>query len=139
VTAPRQGGGWTVIDAGVLAVALIDDGPDGDLVRQRLAGHRLAAPATIDVEVLAVWHRGSGSGALPLRRIDLAAADLARLPLVRVPPIDLLARCWDLLAGVTPSDAVYLALAEVLDSPLLTADARLAARCPDGVRVELLR
>lgn len=137
--APSASGGWAVVDAGLLAVALIDDGPDGDLVRERLARRRLAAPSTIDLEVLAVWHRGHKSGSVPLRRVDLAAADLARLPLTRVPPVDLLPRCWDLLGTVTPADAPYLALAEALDAPLLTADSRLATRRPGAVRVELVR
>ncbi|MGV1010725.1 MAG: hypothetical protein ACOYBY_19415 [Dermatophilaceae bacterium] len=34
-----------VIDACVLAVALIDDGQDGDAARHRLRGERLAAPS----------------------------------------------------------------------------------------------
>jgi len=38
-----------VIDASVLAVALLDDCPDGDLVRHRLRGDQLAAPALIDL------------------------------------------------------------------------------------------
>jgi len=49
-----------VIDASVLAVALLDDGPDGDLVRHRLRGERLAAPASIDRQALpwsAIGHR----------------------------------------------------------------------------------
>jgi predicted nucleic acid-binding protein len=140
VTGASSGSGsWTVVDANVLAVALIDDGPDGDLVRKRLIGHRLAAPATIDLEVLAVWHRGQESGALPLRRVDLAAADLTRLPLARVPPVDLIPHCWELLGTVTAADAPYLALAGALDAPLLTSDSQLAARCPDLIHVELLR
>ena len=44
-----------VIDASVLAVALIDDGLDGDVVRQRLRGEQLAAPSLIDLEVTSVW------------------------------------------------------------------------------------
>lgn len=127
-----------MVDAGVLAVALTDDGQDGDLVRQRLRGCRLAAPAGVDLEVLAVWHQGYATGAVPGRRVDLAMAGLARIPLSRVPPIDLLTICWNLLETATPAEASYLALASALDAPLLTCDTRLV-RTASGVHVELLR
>jgi predicted nucleic acid-binding protein len=127
-----------VIDASVLAVALTDDGPDGDEVRQHLAGCHLVAPSTVDLELLAVWRRGAASGAIPQRRVDLAMTDLARIPLTRVPPIEVLVSCWDRLGTVTAANAPYLALAEALDVPLLTADSRLAA-AGSRPRVELLR
>lgn len=136
--APRSTRPWTVVDAAVLAVALTDDGPDGDRVRDRLNGCRLAAPATVDLELLSIWRRGAATGAVPHRRIDLAMADLARLPLARVAPIDLVTACWDQPTTVGPAEAVYLALAALLDAPLLTADPRLAAAASRG-RGELLR
>jgi predicted nucleic acid-binding protein len=45
----------------------------------------------------------------------------------------LLDRIWDLRDSVSAYDATYIALAEALDCPLLTADARLSRanrRCP---------
>lgn len=44
-----------VIDASVLAVGLADDGTQGAVVRQRLSGQTLVAPALIDLEVASVW------------------------------------------------------------------------------------
>lgn len=44
-----------VVDAAVLAVALIEDGPDGDQIRDRLRGESLAAPSLVDLEVVSVW------------------------------------------------------------------------------------
>ena len=38
----------------------------------------------------------------------------------------LMERCWELPANVTVYDAVYVALAELLDAPLVTADRKLA-------------
>ena len=49
-----------VVDASVLAVALLDDGRDGDAVRDRLRGEQLAAPALIDLEVASVWVKPRG-------------------------------------------------------------------------------
>ena len=44
----------------VLAVALADDGHDGDHARARLRGERLTAPELVDLEVTLVWRRRMG-------------------------------------------------------------------------------
>lgn len=41
---------------------------------------------------------------------------------------------WELRDNVTPYDAAYVALAEQLDSPVITCDAKLAAAA--GARCE---
>lgn len=127
-----------VVDASVLVPALADDGPDGDAARARLRDQRLAAPELIDLETASVIRRGLLFGGLDDRRAALALADLADLPLRRAPHRPLLARCWELRENLTPYDAAYVALAEALGAPLVTADAWLAGapgpRCP----VELL-
>jgi predicted nucleic acid-binding protein len=116
-----------VVDASVLAVALADDGEDGDLTRAELAtARRLSAPQVVDLEVTSVWRRAARSGRLEPRRAALAFADLERLPLRRVAHSPLLPRIWELRDTVTAYDAAYVALAELLAAPLLTADARLA-------------
>jgi hypothetical protein len=45
------------VDATVVAVALADDGPDGDHARARLRGERLAAPELAGLEVTSLWRR----------------------------------------------------------------------------------
>lgn len=128
-----------VVDASVLAPALADDGPDGDHGRCRLRGEQLIAPELIDLETISVLRGQLRAGRLDARRAGLALTDLSDLPLRRAPHQPLLARCWELRDNFTPYDAAYVALAELLDVPLLTADARLASapgsRCP----IELLR
>jgi len=49
-----------------------------------------------------------------------------------------LARCWELTQNVSVYDAAYVALAELLDVALLTADARLASAPGPRCRFELL-
>lgn len=117
-----------VVDAGVLATALADDGPDGDQARDALRGQRLAVPDLADLEVAVVWRHGVRTGALDERRAGLALADLAELPLHRVPPHRLLPWCWELTRVLPAGEAPYVALAQALDAELLTADARFAAR-----------
>ena len=75
------------------------------------------------------------AGQLDERRVRLALTDLAALPIRRAPHRPLLARCWELRDNVTVYDAAYVALAELLDVVLLTADARLAS-APPGTRCE---
>ena len=61
-----------------------------------------------------------------------ALDDLMELPLRRAQHHGLLDRAWSLRENVSFYDGLYIALAERLDLPLLTLDARLA-RAP-GVR-----
>ncbi|NQY56580.1 MAG: type II toxin-antitoxin system VapC family toxin [Ilumatobacteraceae bacterium] len=123
-----------VVDASVVATALADDGDDGDRVRARFRGERLAAPELIDLEVVSAWRRLHAGGALDDRRVRLALDDLRDLRVERVPHQRLLERCWELRHSLTIYDAAYVALAELLDATLLTGDNRLAAapgtRCP---------
>ncbi len=128
-----------VIDAGVLAVALLDDGPEGDGVRSRLVGEQLAAPSLIDLEVASVWRGLARAGQLDPRRVGLALGDLLDLPIQRVEHTPLLSRCWELRDNLTAYDAAYVALAEALDALLLTADGGMGKA--NGVRceVEVLR
>jgi len=127
-----------VVDASVLAPALADDGPDGDTARARLAGQSLVAPELIDLEAASVIRRQMLGGHLDARRARLALTDLVELPLRRAPHRALLARCWELRENVTIYDAAYVALAEILDVALLTADARLAGAPGPRCRFELL-
>jgi predicted nucleic acid-binding protein len=127
-----------VVDASALVVALSDDGPDGDLVRRRLRGESLAAPELVDLEVVSVLRKQLAIGALDDRRAGLALTDLADLPLRRAPHLPLLARCWELRDNFTVYDAAYVALAEVLDAPLVTADSRLGRAPGTTCQIEVL-
>ena len=124
-----------VADASVLAVALADDGQDGELARRRLAGETLAAPELVDLEVVSVLRRHVAARRMTARRADEAISDLAELPVERSPHRPLLRRIWQLRHVATPYDAAYIALAEALGATLVTADRRLS-RAP-GVRCEV--
>jgi predicted nucleic acid-binding protein len=127
-----------VIDASALAPALADDGPDGMAVRDRLAGEEIAAPEIIDLEIASVWRRAVRAGRLDERRAVQALVDLRALPLLRASHRLLLARAWELRGNLTPYDAAYVALAETLEAPLLTADARIGRAPTLRCRVEVL-
>jgi len=127
-----------VVDASVLGPALADDGPDGDTARSRLRGESLVAPELVDLETTSVLRRQMSAGQLDERRARLALTDLAALPMRRAPHRPLLARCWELRDNDTVYDAAYVALAELLDVVLLTADARLASAPGTRCEFELL-
>jgi predicted nucleic acid-binding protein len=128
-----------VVDASVLAAALGDDGADGDTARGRLSGQDLAAPELIDLEVVSVLRRQLSVGKLDARRARLALDDLLDLPVQRAPHRPLLRRCWELRDNFSVYDAAYVALAEALDVPLVTADARLARAVGVRCAVEVLQ
>jgi len=124
-----------VVDASVLVTALADDDADGDASRERLRAEDLAAPELIDLEVVSALRRAVSAARMPPRRAALAIDDLNSLPLLRAPHRRLLSRCWELREDLTPYDAAYVALAEALGAPLLTADARMASA--PGIRCEV--
>ncbi len=128
-----------VIDASVLAVALLDDGPDGDTVRLRLRGEQLAAPALIDLEVASVWRGMARGDHLDKRRAGLALDDLREMPIQRVEHTLLLARCWELRDNLTIYDAAYVALAEALQVTLLTGDLRLARSTGPRCTIDVIK
>lgn len=124
-----------VLDASVLANVVGDDGAVGARARILVGeAESLAGPDLVDVETVAVLRRRWLAGTVDDRRFEQAVADLADLPLVRFPTLALMRRAFELRADVTAYDACYVALAELLECPLVTADGRLARapgpRCP---------
>lgn len=117
-----------VIDASVLAAFYASDDPRRTAVSERLAaGNALFAPAHLDAEVLSAL-RGIARGNVALSgAVPSALAHLAGFPIRRMPLAPLLERMWELRTNVTPYDAAYVALAEHLDGPLVTCDAKLTA------------
>jgi len=55
-----------------------------------------------------------------------AHADLLDLPMEMFPYESVAQRVWQLRRNLTSYDAAYIALAEVLDAPLITVDRRLS-------------
>ena len=96
----------------------------------------LWAPHLIDAEVGHVLRRAVSRGELEADAAQSALSDLARFPLRRAAHIGLLDRAWELRDNVSFYDALYVALAERLDEPLLTLDARLSTA--SGVAAEVV-
>lgn len=129
-----------VVDASVLANVVGDDEAAGKIARARLeAAGEASAPDLVDVEVVSVLRRRWLSGDLSEARFRSAIDDLLALPVTRFPVGPMMTRAFELRANVTAYDACYVALAEALDCPLLTADVRLAAAPTISCATEVLR
>lgn len=104
------------------------------------AKQRSAAPDLLNAEVLHALRRFERRGELTAERSAAAIQDLFVLPIARYPTIALLERAWALRHNVTAYDALYIALAEALDTSLVTSDEHLAsaARTHANVSVVLL-
>ncbi|MBU6317732.1 MAG: type II toxin-antitoxin system VapC family toxin, partial [Acidobacteria bacterium] len=98
----------------------------------------LVAPDLVDVETTSALRRQWLAGGLELKRFRAAVFDLMALDMVRLPARPVLERVVELRNSLSPYDAVYVALAELLDAPLLTADRRLAGAPGVRCRVEVV-
>jgi predicted nucleic acid-binding protein len=119
-----------VVDASAALSALLNAGP----ARSALTSEQLHAPHLIDSEVanglrriVAARHLGADAG-------WTALDTFRRLGITRYPVFSHVDRVWELRDNLSAYDASYVALAELLDCNLLTADARLSRapglRCP---------
>ena len=74
------------------------------------------------------------AGRLSSAEVGEVAERLAGVAMRKVPVEPLLGRIWQLKDNLTPDDAAYVAVAELLGAPLVTADLRLmratGPRCP---------
>jgi len=129
-----------VVDASAV-LEIVLRSPAGVLVEQRLfdvPGQTVHAPHLLDIEVAQVLRRYERGGEIDADRGRAAIDDLTNLPLDRYPHDFLLPRVWQLRDNLTAYDAVYVALAEVLDAPLVTRDKRLASAPGHNAFVDLV-
>lgn len=96
------------------------------------------APHLIDPEVVQVLRRKTMAGEVAPERATGALEDLCDLRLRRYSHIPLIMRAWAMRGQVTAYDAMYIALAEALDAPLVTTDERLARAEGHEARVEVI-
>ena len=119
-----------VIDASAAVVGLLNDGA----ARAVLAREAVACPHLADSEVVHALRAQVLRGVVGPDDAERAVHAWAGLGVQRFGVSGLLERVWELRSNLTACDATYVALAESLDVPLLTADRRLAGaagpRCP---------
>ena len=114
--------------------------PGAAAIEERLfsPGQRLHAPHLLDLEVAQVMRRRVALEQIGPKSAAMALGILADLPIHRHPHQFLLGRVWELRHNFSAYDAVYVALAELLDEPLITHDKRLANAAGHQARIELV-
>jgi len=115
-----------IVDASAM-VDLLVGSPVADAVNGRLRAHELHAPGHFDAEVLSALGRLHRAGHLTDRQATTRLDRLAAAPVQRhaLPP--LVAGAWRLRHNLRLVDALYVALANRLDGPIVTTDAGMAA------------
>ena len=125
-----------VVDTSALMEFLIGANPDRELVR-RLLTSTSAAPQLITAESLHVLRKLTLRGLLTDEQAEEALDHVLDTPITLIDHAPLARRVWELRHTVSAYDALYLALAEELDVPLVTCDARLGNAAGHKADVEV--
>ena len=119
-----------VVDASAAVLALLDDGD----ARRSLSTNRPTAPHLVDTDILQTLRKLVIRRSLSAEHAHRCVRRWMSLEVQRFPAVWLSRRIWALRHNLSAYDACYVTLAESLDCPLLTADARIAAapgpECP---------
>lgn len=124
-----------VSDASAI-VELLLAGERAEAVRSALAPHtELHVPEHFHVEVISALRRYSIRKELSELRAAQALSSLSDLRTIAYPVIEMLDELWELRDKLTAYDAAYLALAERLDTGIVTLDGALAKAAASAGRL----
>jgi predicted nucleic acid-binding protein len=125
-----------VIESSAMVHALVGH-PANPRLLALLSDEELHAPALLDFEVAGALRGHVLAGKLDPGRLDEAVEDFTAFRIERHPMTGMLGHMLDLRDNFTAFDAAYVVLARALDSPVVSADAKLreAARLGVDVRV----
>jgi predicted nucleic acid-binding protein len=128
-----------VLDASALVELLLHT-PTGAVIATRIADPAIGlhVPHLADVEVAQTLRQFVSDGDLEPAGAVVALDDLRALDLQRHAHEPLLDRVWALRNNLTAYDAVYWALAEALETRVLTCDGRLSRAPGAAKRIELV-
>jgi len=125
-----------VVDASAMVDLLVDEPAHPGLMRI-VADHESHAPALLDFEVASALRGHYLGGRLTAHRLNVAVDDFTAMSVERHHMFMLLKPILALRDTFTAYDASYVVLAQALEAPLITADAKLleARRLDVDVRV----
>ncbi len=125
-----------VVDASVLAAALVETGPEGSWAEAAVVEGPLAGPEFVFAETSNILRRLERIGRISPLEATANHRDMLRLDIALFPFAPFAERVWALRENVSSYDAWYVALAEALDYPLVTLDRRLSRA--SGPRCEFI-
>ncbi len=114
-----------VLDAPVLVAALVDSGREGRWAESAVAAGAPAGPELALAEASNILRRLERAGQISRLEATSAHRDLLSLDLELFPFGPCAERVWALRDNLTSYDAWYVALAEMLDCPLVTLDRKI--------------
>ena len=117
-------------------VDLLVGSPPAGAIGERLKGSHVHVPAHFDAEVLSALGRLVRAGKLSARQAADRVRRLQRVPAERQALPPLLLQAWQMRQNLRLVDALYVALAQQLDAPVLTTHARLASAIPVAQLIE---
>ena len=126
-----------VVDTSAVIAALTGRPPPDELLERLGVDGDLSAPHLLDVEFLHALRRLVTGRRLGEDRAADARNDFADLAVTRYAHALVADRVWELRHGLTAYDATFVALAELLEAPLVTCDARVARASGHRATVEL--
>ena len=128
-----------VIDASAMLEVLLRTALAAAIEARVLASdERLHAPHLLDVEVTQGLRRLTLLKEITAYRAQEALDDYNGFIVERSPHQDLLPRVWQLRNAMTAYDGIYVALAEALNVPLLTCDAKLGRSHGHRAKIEIV-
>jgi predicted nucleic acid-binding protein len=127
----------TVLDTSAVLDYLLGDGVAAEVQALLRDGGPAAAPDLLVFEVLAGLRRDVGRGELGDTRAQAAIADLGDISLDLFPTLMLRQRAFDLRHNMSAADALFVALAEILEEPFATKDRPLAAAVREHTQVKV--
>jgi predicted nucleic acid-binding protein len=125
-----------VIESSAMVNALVGDPANTGLLAV-LADEELHAPALLDFEVASALRGHALGGKLDPVRLEEAVEDFVAFRIERHPMTSLLGHVLDLRDNFAAYDAAYVVLAQALDSPVVSADAKLREATRLGVEVRV--
>lgn len=124
-----------VMDASAAMLGLLNDGEARAILRREA----VVCPHLADSEVVHALRSQVLRGEVPVADATRAVEAWGRLGLERVGVRGLLGRIWELRDDLSAYDATYVALAEAVEAPLVTADGRLARAAGPRCTVTVVR
>jgi len=112
----------------------------GERVADEIASSRAGshAPQLLDAEVASVLRRLQCDHQVSAQTAEASLLAFQLLPIQRHALAMLLPRAWELRKNLTIYDGLYVALAEALHAPLLTADRRLIRAAGSHTEIDWL-
>lgn len=128
-----------VVDAAAVLEVLLETETGHRVARRIFApAQKLHVPHLLDLEVAQALRWLVMRGRVSASEAAAALEFYADINLERHAHADLLRRIWFLRENATAYDAAYLALAEALDCPLITCDAKLRTITGHRAQVEVM-